>query len=351
MMTFAWDDAFHELWMHAARTRGTATSLGELPGVMRYSTMQAWPRTRGSDVLAIAAVVDPVLRALPMQPGGYGIERLWHACVIDLEWFALDHVTREYVHNRAFWSTLAATMAYLATIEAPFPAAATWRALLAEFANPGEHRNGPERDDKLHVTAKTYDELWNAQKAALVKLRGADVRETPAGVMGGAMAVPRTTNADVLQLATYWTDALTKLEIKRFLGGVVNAMGLDGEKQRWQAALADVDRYAKTGTPGDIYPKNHEFWRASGTLSITVAAIDGEPAPFDLMVDSFKQAVKDLPGRIAGAAGAVAHAIGNIAHEAGAGLFSGFGTPLLVGGGVLVGLFLLLRSRGHREDA
>jgi hypothetical protein len=165
------------------------------------------------------------------------------------------------------------------------------------------------------------------------------------------MAIPRTTNADVLQLATYWTKALTKLELKRFAGGVVNDMGLDGEKRRWQAALADVDKYAKGGTPSDIYPKNHEFWRASGKLSITVAAIDEEPAPLDLMIDSFKQSVKDLPGRIANAAGTVAHVVGDIAHEVGAGLFKGLGTPLLVGGGVLLGLFLLLRNRGHHEAA
>lgn len=351
MMTFAWDDAFHELWMHAAKYRGIATNLGELPEGTRYGTMQEWPRTRGSDVLSIAAVVDPVLRALPAQPGGYGIERLWHTCVIDLEWFALGHVTREYVHNRTFWSTLAATMAYLATIEAPFPAGTTWRALLAEFATSGEHRNGPESDDKLHVTAKTYDELWNAQKAALVKLRGADVREPTADMTGIPMAIPRSTNADVLQLATYWTNALTKLEVKRFMGGVVNDMGLDGEKRRWQEALADVDKYAKGGTTSDIYPKNHEFWRASGKLSITIAAIDEEPDPLELMVDSVKQAAKDLPGRIANAAGAVAHVVGDIAHEVGAGLFKGLGTPLLVGGGVLLGLFLLLRNSGHHEAA
>jgi hypothetical protein len=351
MITFAWDDAYHELWTIAAQSRGTATRSEEPPGVLGYGTLPEWPRTRGADVLAIAAMVDPALRALPLQPGGYGIERLWQSCMIDLEFFALDRLTREYVHNRAFWSTLAATLAYLGSIHASPPSAAAWRAVLVELATAGPHRNGPTSDNNLHLTARTYDELWSAQKAALVKLRGADVREPSADMTGVRMAIPRTTNADILQLATYWTKALIKLEAKRLMGGVVNAMGLDREKRRWQAALADVDKYAKTGTPSDVYPRNHELWRASGTLSITIAAIDEEPAPLDLIVGSVKSSVEDLPGRIANAAGAVAHAVGNIAHEAGAGLFSGFGTPLLIGGGVLFGLVMLLRSRGHREDA
>ena len=42
-------------------------------------------------------------------------------------------------------------------------------------------------------------------------------------------------------------------------------------------------------------------------------------------------------------AGGAAQAIGKVANEAGKGLFSGFGTPLLIGAG-LVGLFLISRS-------
>lgn len=58
---------------------------------------------------------------------------------------------------------------------------------------------------------------------------------------------------------------------------------------------------------------------------------------------------RDLPGRIAGAAGAVAKAVGDVAREAGAGLLSGMGKPLQIGGGVLVGLLLLFRSGRARE--
>ena len=45
---------------------------------------------------------------------------------------------------------------------------------------------------------------------------------------------------------------------------------------------------------------------------------------------------------------APAHAVGKVANDAGKGLFAGFGTPLLIGAG-LIGLFLITRSRDHEE--
>src|ERR1041384_7435618 len=50
MSTLAWDDAFHQLWIHAIQHRGlvVATSPGQMPD----GVPQGWPRTRGSDVLA-----------------------------------------------------------------------------------------------------------------------------------------------------------------------------------------------------------------------------------------------------------------------------------------------------------
>jgi hypothetical protein len=56
----------------------------------------------------------------------------------------------------------------------------------------------------------------------------------------------------------------------------------------------------------------------------------------------FSAVNKALPGRIASVADAVGHAVG-------ARLFSSFGIPLLVGGGVLLGLFLLLRNCDPHE--
>lgn len=291
MMTQTWDDAYHQLWSHAAHHRGLREAIGELPGPTLSQSLRQWPRTSGADVVAIAAVIDPVLHAAPRETGAHGIDRAWRRCTRTLETAAFRDPTREYHHNREFWSALASIAAYLATIDAPVPEA-MWQALLAELMS-GEpaHRNTAVVDERLHLAAFSYDELWQAQKTALAKLRGADVRDAAPGVMGGRMTIPRTVNADVVQLATYWTNALVRVDKKRREMGphgpdALRAAGLDGELRRWRAALADVDLYASRGDPVALYPKNDAFWRASGSLSVTVAAIDEEPSPFDMLLDT-----------------------------------------------------------------
>jgi hypothetical protein len=349
MSIVTWNDLYHQLWVQAAQSRGTITSVGELPGSTRYSTVPEWPRTTGSDAIAIASVVDPILGGLPLRPGGYGITRLWQAAVIELEGLAFAQPAAEYAHNRSLWSTLLAVASYLDTMDAPLPAGDAWEAVLDTLWAPAvEYRNGG--GSTRMITESTVEKMWDSQHAELIKARGFDVRDPAPNKVGRPMQVPRTTNADVLRLTEYWTKELVKLQVKVMVGGVANTMGLDGEQARWQAATADVEKYARPGKPDDIYPKNHELWRAMLSLSTTLAVLGEVPAPFDLMVDATKQAFSDLPGRIADAAGTVAHAIGSIAHEAGAGLLSGMGKPLLIGGGVVLGLVWLLR-KGHKHEA
>ncbi len=58
MMTQAWDDAYHELWRHAAHHRGLREAIGELPGLTLHQRLRQWPRTCGTDVVAIDARAD-----------------------------------------------------------------------------------------------------------------------------------------------------------------------------------------------------------------------------------------------------------------------------------------------------
>ncbi|HEX7836721.1 MAG TPA: hypothetical protein VF469_04610 [Kofleriaceae bacterium] len=500
MMTQAWDDAYHQLWKQAAQYRGLREATGEIPSHVLSQTLRQWPRTRGADVVAIAAVLDPVLSAAPLESGGYGIERKWRRCTSDLADVALRDPAREYHHNRTFWSTLASAAAYLASADVPVPEA-MWPALLAEVASAESPHPSAAGDEQLHLTAYSHDELWQAQKTALAKLRGADVRAPPPEVIGGRIAIPRTTNADVLQLATYWTHVLAEAELKRremtpSSPHALHTGGLDGELRRWRAVLADVDTYATARDPAAIYPKNEEFWRASASVSATIAVIDEAPPPFGMRLDTLVQqpnterrnatypgegsfetmwdkqhndfvdtrgfdtrealpgragrpmkiprtlnsevtklagywntawkkledrrgvfgnlpteigldslkkrwqevmkdvgaiaapgkgeevypknhefwretfelaqtldlfnelptkfdiaidVVRDVPDRIAHAVGDVARAVGNVAHEAGKGLLSSLGTPLLIGGGAVLGLVLLLRRSARRE--
>jgi hypothetical protein len=124
--------------------------------------------------------------------------------------------------------------------------------------------------------------------------------------------------------------------------------------------MTDVDKLAKAGKPGDVYPKNTEFWRASLSLATTLGVFGQQPAPSQLLLDSpedsskslperLLDAAKDLPAQIADAAGAIAHAVGGLGREAGAGFFDGLAGPLIVGAGGLVALWLLLRHN-DRED-
>ena len=294
MLTQAWDDAYHELWSHAAHHRGLRESIGELPGHMLSRSLQQWPRTCGGDVVAIAAVLDPVLRAAPLEAGGHGVERKWRRCAADLEDTALAEPAREYRHNRTFWSALASISAYLASVGAPVPAS-MWEALLAEVASPGHAaRDAILADDQLHLTAYSYDELWQAQQRELARLRGADLHDPAPRVIGSRMSIPRTTNADALQLAAFWTDVLAQVEHQRHAMGpegphALHANGLDGEIRRWRAVLEDVDTHATTGPPSATYPRNEALWRGTASVSVTVSVLDETPPPFGMRLDPLFQ--------------------------------------------------------------
>jgi hypothetical protein len=98
--------------------------------------------------------------------------------------------------------------------------------------------------------------------------------------------VPRTTNRDVLQLATLWSFALIKAEPKAAaLGSEHRAMtGLDGVRRRWRAVMADIDALARSGDPHAVYLKNHEFWSTTAALSVTLSVVDDLPLSLDFAV-------------------------------------------------------------------
>jgi hypothetical protein len=153
MLMQAWDDAYHQLWRHAAHHRGLREAPGDAPGASLAALPRQWPRTCGADVIAIAAVLEPLLHAAPLESGGHGIERKWRRCAAELADTALHEPAREYPHNRSFWSTLAATAAYLASVDAPLPVT-MWEALLAEVAAlEPDHRNAAVVDERLHLAA------------------------------------------------------------------------------------------------------------------------------------------------------------------------------------------------------
>ena len=328
----SWVDGHLAVRERAYQTRGFV----ELDGGAR------WPRTTGADVIAIAAIVDPPIK----RHGTPGVLRRWRATLADLQREALAVPHDTYSENRSFWSTFEFVVVFLDDVAVTPPGAAVWDALLVEV---GTYRNvGPDGDGpfKHFDNVKTYDDLYNEQSKYLRQLRGFDEMEPGPGMLGASKKIARTTNGDVVLLADYWSKQLA--DVKEVFGHA-------GVEQRWKDAMADVNAIARKGDPSAVYPKNNGFWRILFDTAVHVAVADEAPSKWDMAKDSIKDSVKHLPDTLSTAASktadlvaGAAHAVGKVANEAGKGLFSGFGTPLLIGAG-LIGLFLISRNRGHEE--
>ncbi len=335
---YSWLRAFRELETVARDSRG-ATQLG--------ASTNAIPNTTCSDVISIAVVLDPYVRSLSTAYFNEALVRRWQAALVDLRRDALLTPDREYVHNRSFWGTLASLCIAMEFDDAELPAEHVWNSLLALVAEEIDRRNGGPQGDgpfKRFENINGFDDLYVAQFNHLRQLRGTD----PAAPK--TAPVPRSTNEEVVQLADYWSKQLA---------GVKVVFGHDGVVKRWKAALADVDQFARKGDPYAVFTKNLTFWPALKATAIHVSVADEAPSTFDLAMDSVKENVKKLPDNLkdgaskaaealAGVAGDVAQGINKIAKGAGAGLFSGFGTPLLVGAGLL-GVFLVSRNRNRKS--
>ena len=328
----SWVDGHLAVRERAYQTRGFV----ELDGGAR------WPRTTGADVIAIAAIVDPPIK----RHGTPGALRRWRATLADLERDALTAPHDTYSENRSFWSTFEFAVVFLDDVAVTSPGSAVWDALLVEV---GTYRNvGPDGDGpfKHFDNVKTYDDLYNEQSKYLRQLRGFDEMEPGPGMLGASKKIARTTNGDVVLLADYWSKQLA--DVKEVFGHA-------GVEQRWKDVMADVNAIARKGDPSAVYPKNNGFWRILFDTAVHVAVADEAPSKWDMAKDSIKDSVKHLPDTLSTAASrtadlvaGAAHAVGKVANEAGKGLFSGFGTPLLIGAG-LIGLFLISRNRGHEE--
>ncbi|MEJ7597420.1 MAG: hypothetical protein WKG01_05880 [Kofleriaceae bacterium] len=341
--TPSWIDLYIALRQRAEAVRGFIELDSDTPPPPR------WPRTTGADVFAIVAMLDPHVRRMRPSDQALGLQRRWRMCVGDVGRLAFATLGETYPKSRELWACLAAVLVHLSSIDAPLPDAAMWRVLLDELGEVLAIRNaGPKSDGpfKHFDNIRSFHDLYLAQFVHLRDTRGVERMKPEPGMNGTETAIPRSTNSEVVQLADYWTNQL---------GAVKQVTGHAGAVRRWNAALIDVDQIARKGDPNALYAKNNGFWRDLSYVARQVSAADEAQSTWDLYLQSFKDAVKNLPENIAAgashvatsvasAAGDVAHGVGRVANEAGKGLFSGFGTPLLIGGGLL-GLFLISRSR------
>jgi hypothetical protein len=206
---------------------------------------------------------------------------------------------------------------------------------------------------------KTYDDMYIAQYKYLRDQRGFDMLPPPTELVAGASvggdteAVPRTTNSDVLQLATYWSHA--------FSDARAVTDDHDFTERQWKEVLADIDKNAKGADPNAAYAKNNILWRVLDNVSSNVSVAANAPTRWDLFVGALGKSIKDLPenlvkevewvgGKTKDVLVDVAGSVGGAANTAVKSLFSGITTPLLVGGGVLAAV-LLLRNRDDHAHA
>lgn len=253
----SWSDGYAALRQRADDTRGWIELDTDAPD-------RRWPRTTGLDVIVIAAFVDAAFSTTD-QATYAGTALRWTSCKDDLERDAIHALGETYRGNRDFWSCLAMMCAHLAFVGCPLPPQGAWNSLLAEI---GVALNAPLGNDAPPIwfaSATSLDKLYLAQRQYLARLRGADRMEPQPGMTGGAMLIPRSTNADVLQLAGFWSAVLRIQKAK-------NANGYATVSARWRAALDDMVALTEHASPAAVYPKNHAFWRAASSVAIHVAA-------------------------------------------------------------------------------
>jgi hypothetical protein len=254
-----------------------------------------------------------------------------------------------YAGNRAFWSTLETVSIFLDDLGLRPPGAHAWDALL-EVIGTAPRNIGPRGDGpfKRFDGVRTFDDLFNAQRRYLTELRGFDRLRPDGDAPGPEKLIPRTTNADVVALADYWTKQLADAK---------TVFGAAGVTARWRATLADVNTLARRHDPDATYAKNNAFWRALQETAIHVAVADEAPSKWDMAKDSIKDSVTRLPETLGSVASkgadvlaSTAQTAGRVVGSAGKGLFSGMGAPVLIGAGLL-GAFLMFRGKRRREEA
>ncbi len=152
----------------------------------------------------------------------------------------------------------------------------------------------------VDVQAGNFVDLWLELKRRSVALRGSS--PGPNG-----KAVPRTRNEDVLLLATRWSVELAKIK--------GNDASDRSERQRWRAALAEVERLADEHKPNEVYPANAAFWDASNRLAIYLESLKLRPGRWQLAGEAVAEAVQDLPTALAHAGTATAGAVGRFLSD------------------------------------
>ncbi len=344
---YSWSDAYLAL----ADLFGAAR--GWLYDNAAGQTTRRCPSTTNADAILIAAIFDDRLRRAPSAFGRESMLGKWQACIANVERSAAPPADphARYHHSKTFWECIREACLYLAKTDEPPPSGSTWDAIRAQIADPIARNAlvplpliGGSGDTDHDQTA---EETLIAQRSAYLDKRGVDDRyPKPPFPMP---AIPRTTNADAMTLATYWSNRVADVN-QRHTGQ------LDAAARAWTACVDKISAATKAGKPEAVYTANDALWSCVRDLALDV---DGAIAAS--AADTLIGAIHKVPGMVVHGAevavhetgkllGAAASGLGDLAGDLAGGFFGKFTTPLLIGGGVLT-VYLLTRNRGDHASA
>jgi hypothetical protein len=247
-------------------------------GVVTFSSPtvppEDWPRTTGCDALAIVSVFDAAVHAYVT---GELAER-WASETDQLARATLACIEDTYAGNRSLWATLRAVAGALDQAAAPLPDPRHWQAAVHELMGEDDPIVGVAPVD--HMVAVQFPSVEDWEEMAKLQLRffwivrGADRIDGPL-----VDQIPRTTNADALQLATYWTEELSRIVcaddvLSRYV------------RSRWATAIEDVGNLAKGAVPHAIYPRNTDLWRSLVALTLQFGAQAGAPSAWRFYIEA-----------------------------------------------------------------
>ena len=238
------------------------------------------PRTTVDDVRRLAAYWSSRLAAVgDTAPGDVSYRHVidrWNASLAQVARISQDADPGSvYAHNIEFWEALV-TIAIHITATAG-----------AGSGPESSHRNAAPVDTGAAIVfpAAQADDAARMQRDELSRLRGEDV------VTGRLISrVPRTTVADVRQLAGYWSGILANVGEHSFAD-----ISSRHVIERWKKAVAEVAGIPQDVDPNSVYAHNTDFWEALVTISIQIATTAAAPTRWELVKQATWQAVKDLP--------------------------------------------------------
>lgn len=163
--------------------------------------------------------------------------------------------------------------------------------MLAPSPEPNRLRNSPR---VLSISQPDHVRLWVELKRQYTALRGARTGRN-------RKPIPKTTRADVLQMATRWSRELTGAQRR-----AAQTANDRSERDRWQRCLTIIDADAAAANESLPLAVNQAFWDCSRRLAIYLESLKIRPSRWRLLVESVTESVAELPGRVTDAGRSVA---------------------------------------------